>query len=350
VIEGIDWVIDHKSQFNIRVINLSLGHPVNEPSATDPLCEAVERAFDAGIVVVAAAGNYGRTADGHRVLGGITSPGNSPYAITVGAVDTKGTVSRSDDEVAAYSSRGPTEFDFAVKPDIVAPGTHVVSLEASNSYLSTSGYETHIWGSGQNAYGRLTGTSMAAAVVSGGVALLLEANPSLDPTRVKVALQAGASFIRDGGLIGAGAGSVNFKLSRQIATGGLVVNLQTISIGGVTVSASGATFRDNGTLIDRLYDGTGLKLVDPILATLLWSSPSFVQSGKLYLLGLTNPLALLTPKQMVWGEAGYWTSSEYIVWGNSMQDSDGDYIVWGNSEGDGDYIVWGNNVRRGGAR
>ncbi len=85
VIAGIDWAIAHRADYNIRVINLSLGHSVTEPCATDPLCEAVGRAYTAGIVVVAAAGNNGMTPDGHTILGGITSPGNSPVAITVGA-------------------------------------------------------------------------------------------------------------------------------------------------------------------------------------------------------------------------------------------------------------------------
>ena len=103
---------------------------VAEPAATDPLCIAVERAVKAGLVVVASAGNYGVTSTGAPVLGGITSPGNSPAAITVGATDTNGTASTSDDKVAPYSSRGPTRYDLAVKPDVVAPGTRIVSLES----------------------------------------------------------------------------------------------------------------------------------------------------------------------------------------------------------------------------
>ena len=87
VIEAIDWAIDHRRQYDIRVINLSLGAPVLQPYRDDPLCEAVERAVDAGIVVVAAAGNYGTTPDGKLVLGMITSPGNDPRALTVGALD-----------------------------------------------------------------------------------------------------------------------------------------------------------------------------------------------------------------------------------------------------------------------
>jgi len=92
-----------------------------QPYRDDPLCEAVERAYRAGIVVVAAAGNYGQTADGKNVYGAIASPGNSPYAITVGAIDTHDTAIRSDDTLAVYSSKGPTRYDLVIKPDVAAP-------------------------------------------------------------------------------------------------------------------------------------------------------------------------------------------------------------------------------------
>jgi serine protease AprX len=114
VIEAIDWAIEHRRQFHIGVINLSLGGPVLQPFRDDPMCEAVERAVQAGIVVVAAAGNRGITQDGKIVLGSITSPGNDPYALTVGAIDTHGTPQRSDDTVATYSSREPTRYDLIV--------------------------------------------------------------------------------------------------------------------------------------------------------------------------------------------------------------------------------------------
>src|SRR4051794_35136318 len=114
VIAGIEWAIAHRAQYNIRVINLSLGHPVMEPAETDPLCEAVADAVAAGIVVVAAAGNDGVAADGSRILGGINSPGNSPWAITVGSINTQGTPQRGDDTIATYSSRGPSKYDGGV--------------------------------------------------------------------------------------------------------------------------------------------------------------------------------------------------------------------------------------------
>jgi subtilisin family serine protease len=217
VIDGIEWVVANRARYNIRVISLSLGHPVTESSSTDPLCEAVNQAVQAGIVVVVAAGNAGTSPDGRTVLGGISSPANSPYVITVGALNTSGTIDRSDDAVAAFSSRGPTPYDFVVKPDLVAPGTKILSLEAEGSILPAFYPSIHVAGGGSNAYMYLSGTSMAAPMVSGGVALLLQGSPDLTPAQVKFALQNGATAMNDAGLMGAGAGSVNFWASRQIA-------------------------------------------------------------------------------------------------------------------------------------
>ena len=123
VLAGIDWAIANRTKYGIRVINLSLGHPVAESAATDPLCLAVERAVKAGIVVVTSAGNYGLTSTGAPVLGGITSPGNSPAAITVGALDTKGTADRVRRRGRSRTARAVRpRFDLTVKPDVVAPG------------------------------------------------------------------------------------------------------------------------------------------------------------------------------------------------------------------------------------
>jgi serine protease AprX len=106
VIAAIDWAVEHRAQYQLRVINLSLGHPVFESYREDPLCQAVQRAVDAGMVVVTAAGNFGKTEDGKAIIGGIVSPGNSPAALTVGASNARGTAQRSDDVMATYSSRG----------------------------------------------------------------------------------------------------------------------------------------------------------------------------------------------------------------------------------------------------
>ena len=116
-----------------------------------------------------------------------------------------------------------------------------MSLEVSGSYLSTTYPAWHIAGTGSNAYFRLSGTSMAAAVVSGGVALLLDANPNMNPAQVKIALQMGATFVPHGGLIAAGAGSVNFPASLKIAKQGLVSSLLS-TVTSLLGLSSGATY------------------------------------------------------------------------------------------------------------
>ena len=341
VIAGIEWVVDNHATYNIRVINLSLGHPVTEPSLTDPLCQAVARAVDAGITVVVSAGNYGRTSDGEPVLGGITSPGNSPAALTVGAIDTKGTLDTSDDVVADYSSKGPAAFEVVVKPDVVAPGTRLVSLEAARSAISASYPQWHIAGRGRNAYLRLSGTSMATAVVSGGVALMLDAVPSLTPAQVKMALQMGARFRPADGLVGAGAGSVDFARSLTLARSAMrwTAPAQVPSDRPWSVA-----FRDDGTLIDRLYGRTGLQSLR------LFDLPGYVRGaddaprGVLRHLTGSSPIANTAPNYIVWGNTlARWSNSSYIVWGNTLATPTGQYIVWGNSEfSSGSYIVWGN--------
>ena len=197
VIAGIETAIQLKDKYNIRVMNLSLGRPVYESYKVDPLCQAVEAAWKAGIVVVVAAGNEGRdNAAGTNGYGTITAPGNDPFVITVGAMKTMGTYERSDDLIASYSSKGPTPIDDIVKPDIVAPGNRVVSLLApgnptleaaagSQGQVPYGYYENPAEKGVSNRYLVLSGTSMAAGVVSGAVADLLQAQPGLTPDQVK---------------------------------------------------------------------------------------------------------------------------------------------------------------------
>jgi serine protease AprX len=348
VIAGIDWAVANRSKYGIRVINLSLGHAVAEPAAIDPLCQAVARAAQAGVVVVASAGNYGVTSDGAPVLGGITSPGNSPFAITVGAIDTAGTVTRSDDTVAPYSSKGPTRYDMAVKPDVVAPGTRIVSLEAQGSYLSRNYPSWHIAGSGKNAYFRLTGTSMATAVVSGGVALLLDANPFMTPGQVKMALQMGATFMPQAGLIAAGTGTVNFPQSQKVSATGLVSSLLN-TVDNLLGTSSGATFRDTGTMIDRIYDRTGLRLLGILDLSVLFVQADNAEPGVLNLLGLNNPVAQTPANHLVWGDVANWTTNYHLVWGDSVDSPSGQHLVWGDSEHtDANHLVWGDAAVGGG--
>src|SRR5260221_8390837 len=145
VIAAIQTAVSLKSQYNIRVINLSLGRQVYESYSIDPLCQAVESAWKAGIVVVVAAGNQGRNdSAGTNGYGTIAAPGNDPYVITVGAMKTANTPTRSDDTVASYSSKGPTAFDYVVKPDIVAPGNQVISTLAPNAPLLSTPTDVYL--------------------------------------------------------------------------------------------------------------------------------------------------------------------------------------------------------------
>jgi subtilisin family serine protease len=264
--------------------------------------------------------------------------------LTVGSLDTKGTLDTSDDEVAPYSSKGPARYEIAVKPDVAAPGTRITSLEAQNSYISTTYRQWHVAGSGKNAYLRLTGTSMSTAVVSGGVALLLNAYPSLTPAQVKMSIQMGARFMPDAGLVGGGTGSVNFAQSMKIAQNGLLNNLTT-TVTSLLGLSSGAAFRDHGTLIDRVYDRTGIRLLRLLDLGPLFQDADSAETGVLNLIGLSNPLGSTGANYVVWGNVADWSNSYYVVWGNSIQSPSGQYVVWGNNEfSDSNYVVWGNSI------
>src|SRR5439155_7291548 len=189
VLRGLQWVLAHRSTYNIRVVNMSLGALTSVSYRQDPLATAVEVLTFANVTVVAAAGNAGPGG------GTITTPGDDPYAITVGALDDNETITTDDDALPMWSSRGPTSADGIAKPDLVAPGRKMVSLRAPGSTLDLLYPERRIAGTdaGTPAYFRMSGTSMAAPVVTGIVALMLERNPSLTPAQVKHRLLESAS-------------------------------------------------------------------------------------------------------------------------------------------------------------
>jgi subtilisin family serine protease len=221
VIAAIDYAIAHQRQFNIRVINLSVSAGVHESYTTDPLTLAAKRAVEAGIVVVTAAGNLGRSAKGNVQYGGITSPGNAPWVLTVGATDDHKTASRIDDTVAAFSSRGPTHIDHEMKPDIVAPGVAVESLADASSTIYQENPQSRLAGTVDTVaapYISLTGTSMASPVVAGTVALMLEANAGLTPNLVKAILQYTAERRPRYEITAQGAGFLNARGAVQLAT------------------------------------------------------------------------------------------------------------------------------------
>jgi serine protease AprX len=178
VIYGLQFAIDHQRDLNIRVVNLSLDSATPQSYKTDPLDAAVEAAWKHGIVVVAAAGNRGGAPNAVQF-----APANDPYAITVGAVDENGTADPADDTIAGWSSRGLTQDGFP-KPDVYAPGAHIVSVLAPNSYFARECPGCIVDGQ----YIRTSGTSMAAPMISGLIADALSKHPDLTPDQVKGAL------------------------------------------------------------------------------------------------------------------------------------------------------------------
>ena len=190
VVEAIQWVLEHKEAYNIRVVNLSLNSSVAQPYYASAMNAAVEILWFNGIVVVVSAGNNG-TSD-------LFPPANDPFIITVGASDDKGTPEIQDDTVAPFSAYGIisstygiTDTRTMIKPDLVAPGTNIISALPQNNRIGMGrDHPNHRMGSG---YFRMSGTSMAAPMVTGAVAILLQAYPDLNPDQVKYRLMTTAN-------------------------------------------------------------------------------------------------------------------------------------------------------------
>jgi serine protease AprX len=400
VIAAIEYAIANRAVYNIRVINMSVGATVTESYHVDPLTLAAKRAVDAGIVVVAAAGNRGRDAQGRTVYGGITAPGNAPWVLTVGGSSTEGTAVRYDDVVGGYSSRGPTAVDHLAKPDLVAPGTGIVSLvdPASAFYASKTQYLVRgsLWSS-TKPYVSLTGTSMAAPVVSGTVALMLQANPNLTPNMVKAILQYTAQTHSDYNALTQGAGFLNSKGAVDLAKffaapagkaypdsqwWGKRIHWGNQRIGGGAILPTGSAWGLNivwgtafdpegdnivwGTMLDVEADnivwgtsfeieadnivwGTSLELeADNIVwgtdcggrdcANIVWGTRAWLEADNI-VWGTADDLGI---DNIVWG-TNFELESDNIVWGTNFE-LEGDNIVWGtNFELESDNIVWGTN-------
>ncbi len=175
VIKGIQWAVENKEKYSIDVISMSLGGYVQQSYKQDPVTQAVEAAYANGITTVIAAGNEGPSS------GTIGSPGNAPNALTIGAMDDKGTVDRSDDDLAYFSSRGPSRIDKLEKPDILAPGVNITSLSnRGNGYVSMSG------------------TSMATPFAAGVAALMHQVKPGISPDQCKGLLMQTADKLEKG--------------------------------------------------------------------------------------------------------------------------------------------------------
>jgi serine protease AprX len=371
VIAAFDYTINHKDLFHIRVINLSVSAGVYESYTSDLLTQAAKRAVDQGIVVVAAAGNLGRDSQGHVQYGAITAPGNAPWVLTVGASSHMGTINRADDTIAAFSSRGPTAIDHLAKPDIVAPGVGTESLSAPGSYLYASRTQYLLSGTVATPglpYLSLSGTSQATPVVSGTVALMLQANPALTPNAVKAILQYTAQSYTGLDWLTQGAGFLNARgaidLVRFFASpqGGLypwdsmwsgqvlwgnhriVRGLLSLSanawgsdvIWGAAKSSGGQNVAW-GVMCPTGDCNTGGGTWS------LWGASCSDDNCDIVVWGSTN-----SSNNVVWGSScggldcqGDWTATQgdMVVWGST---DISDIVVWGSSSAD-DIVVWGSS-------
>ncbi len=319
VIAAIQTAIQLQSTYNIRVINLSVGRPVYESYTLDPLCQAVEQAWQAGIVVVVAAGNDGRDNSlGTNGYGTITAPGNDPYVITVGAMKTMGTSSRDDDVIASYSSKGPTLYDQVVKPDLVAPGNNIISLYAAGLTLNqlypgneipTSLYQTNGDSTASGTYFLLSGTSMAAPMVSGAAALLLQQSPGLTPDQVKA------------------------RLMKTAYKNLIPYSTATDPVTGQTYNSQADMFTVGAGYLDIQAALSNTDLAPATAGSAL--SPSVTQDA-------SGNIVLVNGSSVIWGGSSVWDNS--VVWGPSVlvgTDVNGLSILWGSS------VCWGASTMQG---
>ncbi|WP_435770691.1 S8 family serine peptidase [Nocardioides sp. SYSU DS0651] len=230
VISAIQWAVNNAQKHNIRVLNLSLGTDSTQSWRIDPLNAAVEGAWRAGLVVTVAAGNSGAA--------GIAKPGDDPYVVTVGSTDDATTLDPGDDAVASFSSTGPT-VDNVAKPDLVAPGAHVVAARASGSTVDTAFPSARV----EPAYFRGSGTSFSAPQVAAAAALLLQQRPGLTNNEVKALLTTSASALPDVPATAQGAGVLDIRALLAAPTGPVA------NQGLARSDGSGSPFKSEGSLV-----------------------------------------------------------------------------------------------------
>jgi serine protease AprX len=339
VIAAIQQAIALKDTYNIRVINLSLGRGIPVSYTQDPLCQAVEAAWNAGIVVVVAAGNYGRLSiNGSDGFGTITAPGNDPLVLTVGATKSNGSASRAAETKASYSSKGPTTYDHVVKPDIMAPGNAVVSLAAPGATLEAAHGTDLVNGSdGKSDYFRLSGTSMATPVVAGAAALLLQEQSTLTPDQVKARLMKTADKMTAWGLV---------------STSAFVPHLAQNFTDFYDLFSVGSGFLD----VQAAVANTDLAPANVGAAL----SPAVTYDPTTHTVSLVYGNSTVANSSVVWGTSVAWGTSVVwgtaavngisVVWGSSLPWSDNTQgafsVVWGSSTGtaSGISVVWGASV------
>jgi serine protease AprX len=348
VINAIATAISLKSKYNIRVINLSLGRPIYESYKFDPLCRAVEQAWKAGIVVVVAAGNDGRY-QGTDGYGTVTSPGNDPYVITVGAMKTMDTPTRGDDQIASYSSKGPTFIDRIVKPDVVAPGNLLVSTETPGVTLESTEtnnfvpFNFYVYGGSSEPspqYFTLSGTSMATGVVSGMVADMLQAHPTLTPDQVKARLMKSASksFPKSSSVYDPESGNTYVSYYDVFTVGAGYVDLATALASndlakGNAMSPTAVLNSKNGTVYLTRNSSSTWGASSAWTPVAVYGPSEFTYGGSSVMWGATGTGGT----SVMWGATNDGGTS--VMWG-ATNDA-GTSVMWGASNDGGTSVMWG---------
>ena len=391
VIQAVEFVVkNHLAQ----VINLSLGHPITAPAKFDPLVQAIEDAARHNVIVVIAAGNDGPG------YGSINSPGNSPSAITVGAADGRTTVTRADDYVASFSSKGPTWYDGFAKPDVAAPGVNLFSEAAPNSGLVNS-TSTTVGKNGKPVIAPtypqetvdgellldLSGTSVATAVATGVVALELDANAhlangSLTPNAAKAILEYTAIKMAKTDALTEGAGQINAAGAVQLAgsinttvpqgswwltssvpgsstIGGQTYNWAQNIIWGTSLIGGKVIYYKSLAWDDNIIWGTNVRggsvrSANRVLGTDFNVIDRNIVFGKndgdniIWGTSLTKfrVVGERVGNKIIWDKDG----ADNILWGTLDEDNilwgtdDGDNIIWGTWAKNGDNIIWGTTA------
>ncbi len=266
VIAAIDWVVQHRHDngMNIRVINLSYGTNSTQPYGIDPLAYAVEQAWKAGIVVVAAAGNSGFQK--YSVAQGLADPAYDPQIIAVGAADTMGTPSLWDDQVASFSADASSCSRGCRAPDVIAPGTHMQSLRVPGSYVD----QNNPTGAISDQYFRGSGTSEAAAFTTGAVALVLQKYPQATPDQVKAMLMASSDKLHSFNWKDAGSGELDLRtlLMAQVPSGAAQNKVPSTGTGSLEASRGSDHLSLNGVVLQGEQDIFGQPFDSAAMAAL----------------------------------------------------------------------------------
>ncbi len=349
ILNAIEYVVENKDALNVKVLNLSFSAKPSSYYWDDPINLAVMKAWQAGIVVVSAAGNRGPEA---MTIG---VPGNNPYVLTVGAISDNYTPSNlSDDFVTSFSSAGPTYEGFP-KPELVAPGGHIQGYMHERSFI-TNEYGMHVrarddagatdvtknWDSSEyfSKYFTLSGSSQSTAIVSGIAALMLQNDPSLTPDDVKCRLMytarlavkedgdlAYSIFQQGAGLVNAidaidtevtGCGNTSLDINKELAGEENFV---------------GPVRYDNNLEQFYIPDSQGLSWDGVYNSSQLWGNSRFSSNSQLW--GNSR----FSSDSQLWGNSRF--NSDSQLWGNSRFNSDSQ--LWGNSRFNSDSQLWGNS-------